>query len=60
MSAAESLDRLDENARTRFVERAVTEMSYVPPVVASYPLDSLDVASGGALTPNGRPDQLPE
>lgn len=50
------LDRLDDDGREEFVRRAV-DKPFATPVVASYDLDSLDMRSASALTPNGRPDR---
>jgi hypothetical protein len=50
------LDRLDDDGREEFVKRAV-DMSFVPPVVSSFELDSLDMRSASALTPNARSDR---
>lgn len=50
------LDRLDDEGREEFVKRAV-DMPFSEPVVSSFELDSLDMRSASALTPNGRPDR---
>lgn len=50
------LDRLDDDGREEFVKRA-TDMAFTPPVVSSFDLDSLDMRSASALTPNGRLDR---
>jgi hypothetical protein len=55
MSAAQVLDRLE--TEDRFVKADVLDMAFTTPVVASFDLDSLDMGSASALTPNGRPDQ---
>jgi hypothetical protein len=39
------------------VATAVLDKPYAEPLVASFDLDSLDMGSASALTPNGRPDQ---
>jgi len=49
------LDRLDDDGREEFVKRAV-DMPFAEPVVSSFDLDSLDMRSATALTPNGRCD----
>jgi hypothetical protein len=49
----EVLSRLDGDERRDFVEEAVTEKAFVAPLVASFELDSLDMGSVSALTPNG-------
>jgi hypothetical protein len=50
------LDRLDDDGREEFVKRAV-DMAYATPVVSSFDLDSVDMRSATALTPNARLDR---
>jgi hypothetical protein len=50
------LDRLDDEGREEFVKRAV-DKPFAEPVVSSFELDSLDMRSASALTPNGRLDR---
>lgn len=49
----EVLDRIDGDERRDFMEAAVHEKAFVTPLVASFELDSLDMGSASALTPNG-------
>jgi hypothetical protein len=56
--AREVLDGLEDERRP-FVERAVSDMSFAVPVVASFDMDDLTMDSAAALTPNavhGAPD----
>jgi hypothetical protein len=50
------LDRLDDEGREEFVRRAV-DKPFAPPVVSSFELDSLDMRSAAALTPNAQSDR---
>jgi hypothetical protein len=49
------LDRLDSEAQRSFVRRIVESTPFATPVVASFELDSLEMGSAQALTPNGTP-----
>jgi hypothetical protein len=49
----EVLDRLDSDERREFVQHAVLDKAFALPLVASFELDSLDMGSVSALTPNG-------
>ena len=57
MRAEQVLDRLETEGRASFVTGDVLDKPFAAPVVASFDMDSLDMASAAALTPNGRPDQ---
>lgn len=48
------LDGVDPERRA-FVERAVLDMSFADPEVASFDFDSLAIDSASALTPNAVP-----
>lgn len=48
----EVLDRLDSEQRRSFVKRVVDSTPFATPVVASFNLDSLEIGSAQALTPN--------
>ena len=50
------LDRLDDDGREEFVKRAV-DKAFAPPIVSSFDLDSLDMRSATALTPNAQSDR---
>ena len=49
----EVLGKIDSDERRAFVAHAVQDKAFAPPLVASFELDSLDMGSASALTPNG-------
>ena len=59
MPEAQTLTRSPELAdddRPTPVDSAVLEKPFATPVVASFDMDSLEMGSASALTPNGRTD----
>jgi hypothetical protein len=49
----EVLGKVDSDERRAFVEHVVQDEAFAPPLVASFELDSLEMGSASALTPNG-------